>query len=1093
MDRDKLVFGEALSKEKFAHPSREFGIMPFWFWNGEMDYAEMEYQLREYYAKGIPGLYIHARFGIRDAMPYLGDAWFDRVRFTIEKAQEIGLQVWVYDEYNWPSGTAGQDIQKDDPELTNVYLQLEQFDLPGQFFTFMEGTDSRYFNLEQSEPLYACAIKLSDIEKGNFEFVDLTPSLSFDKVITWEAPEGPWKLFYFVQRKASWYTDVLNPETTKRFLEYTHERYKAAQGGAFTRDKGTQGFYTDEPAMFYFELGRNNFTLPWSQKMFRIFRERNGYDLKPHLPKLFYDIGPDSEQVRHDYWRALSDQYDDTYYRQIRQWCDRNDVIFTGHLMHEESIRMHAKSGGNLFHHLRHMHLTGVDHLYPRIGTRDMPSEHVALKIASSAAHQFGSTRLICESMGGAYWDCTMERMKWIADWEYMLGVNIFNPHGYHYSIEGERKRDWPPSQFYHHTWWPQYGLFNEYLSRAGYILTGGRHVAKVAVLYPIHTMWANFRPQVTDKISTAVEGDFVYFTDRLLRLHIDFDYIDEDTLAECAVEDGCLTLRGEHYEMLLLPPVTHIKRQTLAVMEALVAAGGKVGGDALLPYKFVDGQDEHLSQRVEALFGQDPSALRQAFLAGDSDALSLTTTVHPGGGKAIFFTGQGLWRQDALSLLSQGMLACVTPEIEIDSDEVFYLHRIKDGRDFFFIINPTGEARDLSVSLLGEYAPELWNLEDGGMAPLSAYRACQGKTHFALSLSAYGSAMVSAADGPAKVHAEASDITIENIEDAGTCCKVTGYGRLTQDGALTVSKDGVSCRATIPAKAPLAPFEFGDTWAFAADRPNALLIQRWKFHLDDGNVNPKTLLSPPEEWLDFRMGAWEMQLPTERENPVYPVDLWFAATFSADYLPEDLLLMIDGFKGEAYTLYVNGMEVMDCPIRSYLDAEIKTVPLIPYAKLGSNILLLRIRANKKMDGLLDPLKLIGAFSVSGAEGAERIAPPVHEIRTGDIVSQGFPYYAGTAIYRQTIVLPEAFAGKKLLLEAEIGTDVLEAYVNSEKIATRLWRPYQVDVTAALMPGENLIELRVINTVANLLEAARIPSGLFGVRIVPFDRYELEV
>ena len=66
MDYNKLTDGEALSVEKFKNPSPEFGIMPFWFWNGEMDYDEMEYQLRELHAKGIPGIHIHARFGIND-------------------------------------------------------------------------------------------------------------------------------------------------------------------------------------------------------------------------------------------------------------------------------------------------------------------------------------------------------------------------------------------------------------------------------------------------------------------------------------------------------------------------------------------------------------------------------------------------------------------------------------------------------------------------------------------------------------------------------------------------------------------------------------------------------------------------------------------------------------------------------------------------------------------------------------------------------------------------------------------------------------------------------------------------------------------
>ena len=40
---ERTVHGVPLSKKAFRAPA-ELGIMPFWFWNGELDYEEMEYQ-----------------------------------------------------------------------------------------------------------------------------------------------------------------------------------------------------------------------------------------------------------------------------------------------------------------------------------------------------------------------------------------------------------------------------------------------------------------------------------------------------------------------------------------------------------------------------------------------------------------------------------------------------------------------------------------------------------------------------------------------------------------------------------------------------------------------------------------------------------------------------------------------------------------------------------------------------------------------------------------------------------------------------------------------------------------------------------------
>lgn len=1096
MDYNKLVSGEPLSREKFAVPSREFGIVPFWFWNGEMSYEEIEYQLKEYKDKGCPGLYIHARFGVREELGYMNEDWLDRVKFTIEKAQEMGLQIWVYDEYNWPSGTCGQTVMRDHPELTNVYLELVDGDLPGQFFTFMEGTDSRYNDLEQSEPVYACAIKLEDMKNGRYEIVDLMPSLSFDKVITWEAPKGPWKLFYFIERKSTWYADVLNPETTKKFLEYTHERYKAYLGKDFS--KQVKGFFTDEPAMHYFETGRDNFIIPWTKKMFKIFRERNGYDLKQNLPKLFFDCGGDTEQVRYDFWSTLTDQYEKAYFKQIADWCEDNDVIFTGHLLYEESLRLHSRVDGNLFKHLRHFDMTGVDHLYPRIGTREMEDEHVALKIASSAAHQNGSVRLVSESMGGSYWDCTMERMKWIGDWEYVLGVNQFIPHGFHYTIEGERKRDWPPSMFCQFTWWEQYGLFNDYMTRMGYALSGGDHVAKLAILYPMNSIWANYVPEKRDKIGNTIENDFNYMTDRLLRLHIDFDYLDEDVLCDqCQIVDGKLCIQGEKYEMLMLPPCTHVKAKTLKKLEEFVAAGGRLGGGALLPYKVIEGEAPDISQRIEALFGVEPARLRREFLETDAPGQTLSVR-QVGKGTVVFVGGQGFKANDGMRILDQAIRACVTPEIEIDSEEVFYLHRVKDGRDIFFLINPVEEPADITVTWLGEHTPEIWNLETGDIRKAAVYTIRDGKTYMKAHMEPYGSAMYSFAEETEKNHVAEAAMEVECAQFAedGKTGVIHAAARLTKDTQVLVQTAEGEKTVPVAAKTALPVIPLGDRFAFAIDKPNSLNTDAWKMQYAKPGDDVAAITEGRADmsgWFDMRMGAWEMQLPMERDEETYPVDLWYVTRVEAACVPADLKLMIDGFKGSAYTLYVNGREVTETPVRSYLDAEIKTVSMAGYFVTGANTVAVRLTVTKKSDGMVDLLKIIGTFAVEARDGVDCIVPMVETMEAGDWVEKKLPYYSGTGYYTAKVTLDEEQCKRKLMLKADVGRDVLLIRVNGKPVKTCLWKPYEADISEYVHAGENEITLGVVNTLMNLLESTRNPSGLFHAEIVPFDRYELQM
>lgn len=1090
MEYNKLVSGEPLTKDKFRAPSREFGIMPFWFWNGEMNYEEMEFQLREYYAKGIPGIHIHARFGILGPIGYLTDDWFDRVKFTIEKAQEIGLQVWVYDEYNWPSGTAGKEVMKRKPDLTQRYLELVESDVAGQYFQFMEGTDSRYNDLEESEPVYACAILTENLEKGNPEFVNLLPSLSFDKVISWEAPKGPWKMFYFIERKASWYSDVLNPETTKDFLKLTHERYKEYLGEKAMGH--IKGFYTDEPAMHYFEVARDNFILPWSKQMFKIFKEHNGYDLKQYLPHLYYNIGEKSEQIRYDFYSALTKQYEKTYYKEIADWCEENDKVFTGHLLFEESLRLHSRTGGNLFKHLRHMDMTGVDHLYPRIGTREMPDEHVALKLASSAAHQFGSTRLLCESMGGAYWDCTMERMKWIADWEFVLGVNLLNPHGFHYSIEGERKRDWPPSQFYHHTWWEQYGSFNSYMSRLGYTLSGGKHICKAAILYPINSIWATYTPQVRNKIGNTIEKDFNYMTDRLMRMHIDFDYLDEDIMTECKIENGKLCIRDEAYEVLVLPAATHIKASTLDIMEKFVKAGGKIIADTMLPHRCIEGDTENFDARIEALFGASAQAINNKYLADKTSEYRISSVpVGDKGGKTLLLEGPSLAAGDGYNVLKEAMVSCLTPEIEIDNDEIFYLHRVKDGQDVYFLINPTDEDRDITVTIEGEFTPELWNLENGDITAVKVYRIKDNKTSFKLHMYPFGSAMIGVSPLCDGLKIAASDIVIDEV----SCNKIKGYGRLTADAKLSVIKDGKEETITVPAVKPLKPLNLSGQWAIKTDRPNTILTDKWKVTYDNGQC-PIDFCKADysfEDFYDFRMGAWITQLPEERDEDTYPVRLWYVTNIEAEIVPKDLRIMIDGFKGSEYKLFVNGNAITTKPVRSYLDAEMKEVNVSDNFKIGRNTIAVMLTVNKKSDGMVDLLKVIGTFTVGEKDGVETISAPTESITTGDFVAQGFPYFSGTMEYTREIKLPADFIGHRIVIKADPGTDVFEADVNGIKAGVCLWKPYELNITQYIKSGKNTITVRVVNTLINILEGEKRASGIFNIELVPYDIYELNV
>ncbi|MBN1465698.1 hypothetical protein JXA02_08065 [candidate division KSB1 bacterium] len=1069
-----VLHGRKLTRRNFKNPPLEMGILPFWFWNGELDERELEWQMHEYYDHGIRGLFIHGRFGLK--VPYLSAAWFARVKYVVEKAKEIGLAVWVYDEMNWPSGTADKQVLRRYPHLRQKYLELTILDVPGPLFTFLEASDDRYVNTGNSRPVAAFACPAEEFETGIVNLLDLTPNLSFDVVIPWEAPPGNWKLLYFLEKEVDYYIDALDPESTQRFIELTHDQYKDAVAADF--GSIVPGFYTDEPAMHYYHVGMDNTVIPWSNRMFKIFRDRRGYDLRPYLPALFANMGDKTAELRYDFWRTLTEQYAETYYKRIRDWCDENKVIFTGHLLFEEWLRGHARCEGNIFKYLKQMHLTGVDHLYPKIGSEDEPAEHVSLKMASSAAHHFGS-RLLCESMGGTYWDCTLERMKWIANWEYVLGVNLFNNHGYHYSIEGERKRDWPPSQFYHHTWWKYYKKFTTYMARLGHILSGGRHVAKILILYPINSIWANYVPQKRDAIGAVIEADYNYLTDTLLRLHYDFDFVDEDVLAGAKIRAGKMAIADEEYELLILPPITHIKAATWRAIKRFVESGGSLIGDTLLPITLLE--DSSATQSTVAdLFGLEPISALNSFRNNAPFSVTHKNAI----GNVFFFGGGGLSAARAREALDSAIRKCIVADVTIDHKDVFYLHRIKDSFDIYFFVNTSRQDLDeVEITFEKIAAPELWDPETGDIKPILVFQVKEDRLVVRLPFPAVASRIVVLRGLLEKPFISASNGLIESFD--GKTVQMAQNGPAPEMAVRLETAAGAK-ELRCPAKETLPAIPLPGPYELEMRDDNALLLNAWKMSLAADN-QADAFMQPDyndRDWLDVTMGAWEMQLPQERDNSVYPVILLYRTAFFIRDLPQRAKILIDGFSGRKHLLFINGHAVRSKGRRSALDAEIKEVDVQPLLKSGRNVVAVRLEVNRRTDGILDPLKIIGDFGLQETDTGFVIVDKPIVLQVGDWTKQGLPFYSGACLLGTSVDVPEHYLDGRLELEVECGEDVLQVWINDIALGSVAWHPYRIDVTGQIKPGNNSIKLQVTNTLINMLEGVQKQSGLLAAPLL---------
>jgi hypothetical protein len=364
-----------------------------------------------------------------------------------------------------------------------------------------------------------------------------------------------------------------------------------------------------------------------------------------------------------------------------------------------------------------------------------------------------------------------------------------------------------------------------------------------------------------------------------------------------------------------------------------------------------------------------------------------------------------------------------------------------------------------------------------------------RGRMTFTLDFPPSESHIVVLTSGKPLPHVTETNLTVERVEAAG----VAGYGG---DGAKRVfarmRRGGKNTLLTARAKRALRPITLKGPWSFALENDNALLLASWKMAVGGDVGRPVEPSFDDSQWLPVKPGAWEMQLPQERDQATYPEVVWYRSTFEADAVPGDARMLIDGFSGSDHIVFINGTEVNAPTRRSSLDAEIKEVDIASYLRRGRNTVAIRLTVTRRTDGLLDPMKIVGRFTLERMNGSYRIIAPQTSILTGDWTLQGYPFFSGTGVYGASFKLPAQYEGGRIVLEADCGEDVLEVIVNGVAAGTQPWHPYRVDISGHVRPGVNRIELKVTNSLINLLEGVTAESGLrSSVRLVHEHRYLL--
>jgi hypothetical protein len=422
--------------KQFSSPPPEYAMTMWWFWNGPMTETGIERDLQEMKRHGVNAVLIWPYIGLE--IQYLSPTWFERVRYAVQVAKQLGMRVWLEDEGGYPSGYVGGKIGRDRPQQRMRVLVRKRN------------------------------------EKGQW-------------VVEPEYRSGPTRYVHntgFAKDRSNPLYDALDAAATRDFLTDVHEQYKRYVGPEF--GKTVMGIMGDEPSFP---------GVPYTEGIFEEFTRLKGYDPRPRLPQLFETSGEEASRFRADYWDVWTRLYRDNFFGEQADWCAREGIESLTHLCGEENMPELINLNGDFFRCFRRVQVPGVDAIWRQIWygkTADYP------KLASSAAHQFGRPRAFSEAFAVYGRGISLEQAKWVLDYHLVRGVNLLQAMEYLASTETYRTYFHPPAWQISPQWY-MFSQLASYVNRLSYVLSVGRPSASIAIYYPTTSGWMrDFKPNET-------------------------------------------------------------------------------------------------------------------------------------------------------------------------------------------------------------------------------------------------------------------------------------------------------------------------------------------------------------------------------------------------------------------------------------------------------------------------------------------------------------------------------------------------------------------------------------------------------------------
>lgn len=688
-------------KTAFAAPPDDCRIMMRWWWFGpSATRAELKRELQLMKEGGIGGFEVQpvypvalddAAKGIRN-YPYLSEEFLDALRYVSVQAKSLGLLMDLTLGSGWPYGGAQVPLSDAAGKLRIVQTPIpagaRRMALP---------------DIGAAEKLLAVFLCRTHQSKIDGEGIRRLLDIRDGAVQIPEGLQDSHAALFFISSR----TGMMVKRAAFGAEGFVLNHYDGRAVGQYLKNVGDrllQALGPNSPhAVFCDSL--EVYESDWTDDFLEEFRQRRGYDLTPHLPALAFPLGPETESLRCDWGKTLSELLTERFLAPTHAWAQKNRTLFR--------IQGYGIPPATV---------AGNAHADISEGEGSQWRTLSASRWASSANHLFGRSVTSSETwtwLHSPAFRATPLDMKAEANLHFLQGINQLIGHGWPYSAENAGYPGW---RFYaagvyneKNPWWIVMPDMARYLQRASYMLRQGQSSNDIAIYLPVSDAYAGFLPgrvNLIEKLRDTIGPDAIA---AVLDAGMNFDLFDDDVLTQNGkVEHGCLVLGRNRYRAVLLPNVDRIPPATYQLLAAFVRDGGRLIASRRQPSRAP---------------GFMATAQEQAEIRKISQGLFAS-----GAPRSRFI-------EDEKMQLSAALRDLLEPDVELSpaSPEIGFVHRKAPDADIYFLANSSNTRRTAAASFrVHGLQAEWWDPMTGRITPAPMTTDGRDRTSVALDLAPY-------------------------------------------------------------------------------------------------------------------------------------------------------------------------------------------------------------------------------------------------------------------------------------------------------------------------------------------------------------------